>query len=329
MTDEKPISEQLREALAESRANPAITISWANLHDAVRAALPAIERLEAGRERLVRAASAVVAERKKRPLRPMQPPSAHRLDQKIWALEATLDSSAPSTPEPREPETAEVCAECGDEIDGEPPFSMHKPMPESAYDHQPRTERSEPVGEGWQKVGQRSRYSDETVWRCDNPIDPEDGLPTAYPRFAYVPLAVERAIEAPWKARAEAAEAALERATAGDLHHEYAIVSTNGQQVSGLAPEPALLDGLMSGAHSKPSDYIAVRDVRRSEWRALSRTQEGPQGHAFQPVNGHPDDDECTHRADGTDATYCGHPKVAHEVRTQEGGAQNPTEEAR
>lgn len=30
--------------------------------------------------------------------------------------------------------------------------------------------------------------------------------------------------------------------------------------------------------------------------------------HEFLPVNGHPDDDECTHRADGTDATYCGHP---------------------
>lgn len=34
--------------------------------------------------------------------------------------------------------------------------------------------------------------------------------------------------------------------------------------------------------------------------------------HAFWPVNGHPDDDECTHRQDGTDATYCGLPQRFH-----------------
>jgi len=35
--------------------------------------------------------------------------------------------------------------------------------------------------------------------------------------------------------------------------------------------------------------------------------------HDFLPVAGHPDDDECTHRADGTDATYCGEQRVLHE----------------
>lgn len=35
--------------------------------------------------------------------------------------------------------------------------------------------------------------------------------------------------------------------------------------------------------------------------------------HEFRPVAGHPDDDECTHRSDGTDATYCGHPRVWHD----------------
>lgn len=35
--------------------------------------------------------------------------------------------------------------------------------------------------------------------------------------------------------------------------------------------------------------------------------------HPFLPVNGHPDDDECTHREDGTDATYCGRPQAEHE----------------
>lgn len=34
--------------------------------------------------------------------------------------------------------------------------------------------------------------------------------------------------------------------------------------------------------------------------------------HPFLSVAGHPDDDECTHRDDGTDATYCGMPEAAH-----------------
>lgn len=37
-----------------------------------------------------------------------------------------------------------------------------------------------------------------------------------------------------------------------------------------------------------------------------------PTGHDFQPVAGHPDDDECTYRADGTDEMYCGEPRDAH-----------------
>lgn len=35
--------------------------------------------------------------------------------------------------------------------------------------------------------------------------------------------------------------------------------------------------------------------------------------HDFLPVAGHPDDDECTHRTDGTDATYCGQPRLWHD----------------
>ncbi|SIH26659.1 Uncharacterised protein [Mycobacteroides abscessus subsp. abscessus] len=34
--------------------------------------------------------------------------------------------------------------------------------------------------------------------------------------------------------------------------------------------------------------------------------------HDYLPVAGHPDDDECTHRSDGTDATYCGEPEELH-----------------
>lgn len=43
------------------------------------------------------------------------------------------------------------------------------------------------------------------------------------------------------------------------------------------------------------------------------RTFGGPDHHDFLPVRGHPDDDECTHRADGTDATYCGMSRARHE----------------
>lgn len=37
-----------------------------------------------------------------------------------------------------------------------------------------------------------------------------------------------------------------------------------------------------------------------------------PRLHDFQPVEGHPDHDECTFRLDGTDDTRCGQPRSAH-----------------
>ncbi|MFB7890345.1 hypothetical protein ACFCZ3_20065 [Cellulosimicrobium cellulans] len=49
-------------------------------------------------------------------------------------------------------------------------------------------------------------------------------------------------------------------------------------------------------------------------------TDARPLGHGFRPVAGHPDDDECTHRADGTDATYCGEPRAAHDDELGTGG---------
>lgn len=36
--------------------------------------------------------------------------------------------------------------------------------------------------------------------------------------------------------------------------------------------------------------------------------------HPFIAVAGHEDDDECTHREDGTDATYCGQQAYHHEM---------------
>lgn len=39
--------------------------------------------------------------------------------------------------------------------------------------------------------------------------------------------------------------------------------------------------------------------------------------HGFLPVAGHPDDNECTYRSDGTDATYCGEPEESHDNRDE------------
>lgn len=41
-------------------------------------------------------------------------------------------------------------------------------------------------------------------------------------------------------------------------------------------------------------------------------------GHEFVGVAGHPDDDECTYRADGTDLTYCGLTKAEHDAPAAE-----------
>ena len=64
---------------------------------------------------------------------------------------------------------------------------------------------------------------------------------------------------------------------------------------------------------------------RRTEARQTPSREETAavvEYHEFLPVAGHPDDDECTYRADGTDATYCGLPRYAHVPRTSE----EPTE---
>lgn len=355
MTDEKPISEQLRDVIALAfptggiRSGTALAEVRAELH----ALLPAIERLEADQQQayvLVKAARRLISLRHAVVPRSVEHTRRHQLKMaQAWtALESAVQSIlAPSTPEPREsaslcqkcgnyfvtdrsacpscvgswsrpptlaeiaeprgPETAEVCAECGDEISGEPPFSMHKPMPESAYDHQPRTERSEPVGEErsegeWRRL--RERLPGVVEWLRSGGIHETVALS----------LSLERAIEAPWKARAEAAEAALERRLS--QYRRYVQEFTASADL-GERDEP-----WVQTLRGKVIAYEYVIEGLEEILRALSRTQEGPQGHAFQPVNGHPDDDECTYRADGTDATYCGHPKAAHEACTQEGGAQ-------
>lgn len=47
-----------------------------------------------------------------------------------------------------------------------------------------------------------------------------------------------------------------------------------------------------------------------NDWSWADRPD--PSGHDFLPVVGHPDDNECTFREDGTDRTYCGLTREAH-----------------
>ena len=68
--------------------------------------------------------------------------------------------------------------------------------------------------------------------------------------------------------------------------------------------------------------HIAIKDAD-----AMTRQADTPVSepdHEFIGVAGHPDDDECTHRADGTDATYCGLTRAEHDAPAadDEGGQE-------
>jgi len=52
---------------------------------------------------------------------------------------------------------------------------------------------------------------------------------------------------------------------------------------------------------------VDMREAQRARSLAYAQT------HDFLPVAGHPDDDECTYRSDGTDKTYCGSSAADHE----------------
>lgn len=52
-------------------------------------------------------------------------------------------------------------------------------------------------------------------------------------------------------------------------------------------------------------------------WEAGTGRHELTTDHPFVGVKDSPDDDECTHRADGTDETYCSRPEIEHEETTQ------------
>lgn len=62
-------------------------------------------------------------------------------------------------------------------------------------------------------------------------------------------------------------------------------------------PEQAVIDQIDALVNESPSRLQPRRAVI---------------DHDFRPVAGHPDDDECTYRSDGTDATYCGLTRDEH-----------------
>ena len=57
-------------------------------------------------------------------------------------------------------------------------------------------------------------------------------------------------------------------------------------------------------------ELMVVTDLSRVD---SSPSPEPETGHEFVGVNGHPDDDECTYRVDGTDDTYCGRTAAEHQ----------------
>jgi hypothetical protein len=73
-------------------------------------------------------------------------------------------------------------------------------------------------------------------------------------------------------------------------------------------PEPTSSgeDRFLATAAQFPIDPDLITRVEQRKGEVLSM------GHHFIGVAGHPDDDECTYREDGTDRTYCGRTEGEH-----------------
>lgn len=109
------------------------------------------------------------------------------------------------------------------------------------------------------------------------------------------------------------------------------------EALKGEKCEPPILaflnvSGYWTGEKLFPHGFGSCNPLEITEWSeatvakathnadAHSSTEPEPGlDHEFLPVAGHPDDDECTHRPDGTDETYCGEPVAAHQPKYDQG----------
>lgn len=116
------------------------------------------------------------------------------------------------------------------------------------------------------------------------------------------------------------------------LYAKYHVTRTDGKEkgpyfVLAYTSDPHAAVALAAYAKSCEQDFPKLAaDLRETlrgqpececdeaacQWCEIHGETGNRPGHDFQPVEGHPDDDECTHRADGTDATYCGEPRDRH-----------------
>jgi hypothetical protein len=125
--------------------------------------------------------------------------------------------------------------------------------------------------------------------------------------------AVERA-EWGQTARAQR-DRAVDRATNAEAAERYARAELAALRAA-LVKHREMLKRL-------PIDAMSDLTISRID-RLLTPAPERVTDHDFLPVAGHPDDDECTYRSDGTDLTYCGEPQSAHgapDMRYEDGAS--------
>lgn len=67
-----------------------------------------------------------------------------------------------------------------------------------------------------------------------------------------------------------------------------------------------------AGWNASSTDPADQNDEQKAALAFLVRYRKMIVDHQYTSVAGHPDDPECAHRADGTDATYCGEREHMH-----------------
>lgn len=67
-----------------------------------------------------------------------------------------------------------------------------------------------------------------------------------------------------------------------------------------------------AGWNARSTDPADQNDEQKAALAFLVRYRKMIVDHRYTSVAGHPDDPECAHRSDGTDATYCGQSEHMH-----------------